>query len=83
MKALHEYTLEQRERVMRNLQAGPIGYQLGERVFYHDNASWDTEWRLCWLRECVTGNYWHAVDIDKKGDYSGLFTIIPKTHGRI
>tara|TARA_R110000823_G_scaffold44827_2_gene115820 strand:- start:183 stop:389 length:207 start_codon:yes stop_codon:yes gene_type:complete len=61
----------------------PVGYIKGERVFNVGIAGWDIEWHPCYLKECPTGNYWHAVDIGKNGDYSGLFTIIKKDEGRV
>ena len=59
---------------------GPIGYVLGERAFNIGSPD-PIEWKPAWLKE--VGDYFHAVDIDKKGDYCGLFTIIPKTQGKV
>ena len=63
---------------------GPIGYVLGERAFraaFRFESPDPIEWKPAWLKE--VGDYWHAVDITKKGDYSGLFTIIPKAQGKV
>ena len=63
------------------IKSGPIGYVLGKRAFNVGVAGWPVEWKAAWLKE--VGDYFHAVDIDKKGDYSGLFTIIPKAEGKL